>query len=270
MKKLTTLLLSATLLSSQMTFADDAILATYKDGEIKESSVMSQFKDALQSQPTLKDKKFSELDKNMQEALLRGYINSKLLEKEAASSNIENSKEFQEKLSNIKKQLVQQEIIDHYLKTAVNDKMIEEEYKKIIETLKGKEEIKVSHILVETEETAKEVKKQLNKGSKFADIAQKYSTDQSSKASGGTLGYVMQGQLVPDFEKKAFSMKTGEISDPVKTQFGWHIIKLEDKRKATIPTKDEAKDTILNKLNREAMEKFFAELSKKSDVKVNI
>ncbi len=269
-KQLTTLLLSATLLSSSMAFAEDKVLATYKDGDVKESQVMTQFKEALQSQPALKDKKFSDLDRNMQEALLRGYINSKLLEKESTNSNVESSKEFQEKLSNVKKQLVQQEIVDKYLKNAVTEKMIDEEYKKLADNLKGKEEIKVSHILVETEETAKDVKKQLNKGAKFADIAQKYSTDQSSKASGGTLGYVMQGQLVPEFEQKAFSMKNGEISEPVKTQFGWHIIKLEDKRKATVPSKDEAKSAIVNKLNRDAMEKFFEDLSKKADVKINL
>jgi peptidylprolyl isomerase/peptidyl-prolyl cis-trans isomerase C len=170
----------------------------------------------------------------------------------------------------MKKQLVQQEIIDKYLKSAVTDKMIEEEYKKLAASMKDKEEIKVSHILVENEETAKDVKKQLNKGGKFADIAAKYSTDQSSKSSGGTLGYVMQGQLVPEFEKKAFEMKTGEISDPVKTQFGWHVIKLEDKRKATVPSKDEAKPSIQNKLNRDVMEKFFEDLAKKSDVKINL
>jgi peptidylprolyl isomerase/peptidyl-prolyl cis-trans isomerase C len=269
-KKLTTLLLSATLLSSSMAFADDKVIATYKDGEVKESQVMVQFKDALQSQPALKDKKFSDLDRNMQEALLRGYINSKLLEKESANSNVEGSKEFQEKLANMKKQLIQQEIVDKYLKSAVTDKMVDEEYKKIAANMKDKEEIKVSHILVESEETAKDVKKQLNKGGKFADIAAKYSTDQSSKASGGTLGYVMQGQLVPEFEQKAFAMKTGEISDPVKTQFGWHVIKLEDKRKATVPSKDEAKPAIQNKLNRDAMEKFFDELAKKADLKISL
>ena len=134
--------------------------------------------------------------------------------------------------------------------------------------MKGKEEVKASHILVDTEEKAKEAKKKLSKGSKFADVVKEFSNDQSTKASGGTLGYFIEGQLVPEFEKKAFSMKVGEISDPVKTQFGWHIIKVEDKRKVKAPSKEEAKQSVVSKLNRDALEKFFDELAKKYDLKM--
>ncbi len=269
-KKLATLLLSATLLSSSIAYADDKVLATFKGGDVKESEVMGQFKDALQSQPNFKDKKFSELERNMQEALIRGFVNTKLIELDAASSGVENSKDFQAKLEQTKKQLMQQEVIDTYLKSAVTDKMLDDGYTKLAASLKDKDEIKVSHILVDTEEKAKAAKKKLNKGAKFADVVKEFSTDQQSKASGGTLGYFTQGQMVPEFETKAFAMKVGEISDPVKTPFGWHIIKLEDKRKAKVPTKDEAKTSIVNKLNRDALEKLFEDLGKKYDLKVNI
>ena len=269
MKKLATLLLSATLLSSGA-YAEDKVLATFKDGKVTEAEIMTQFKDVLSAQPNLKDKKFSELDKNMQEALVRGYVNTKLLEQEAAKSGIENSKEFQDKITNVKKQLMQQEVIEKYLKSALTDKMIDDEYNKLVASLKDKEEVKASHILVDTEDKAKAAKKKLNKGTKFADVVKEFSTDAATKASGGTIGYFTQGQLVPEFEKKAFEMKIGEISEPVKTQFGWHIIKLEDKRKAKIPTKDEAKQSISGKLNREVLEKFFEDLSKKADLKISL
>ena len=269
MKKLVTLLLSATLLSSA-TYAADNIVATYKGGEVKESEVMDQFKDALSQEPSFKDKKFADLDKKMQEALVKGYLNTKLLALDAKSSGLEDSKEFQEKIARAKDQMLQQQVIETYLKKAVTDSMIDAEYTKLADGLKGKEEVKASHILVDTEEKAKEAKKKLSKGAKFADVAKEFSKDESSKASGGTLGYFMEGQLVPEFEKKAFSMKVGEISDPVKTQFGWHIIKVEDKRKVKVPSKEEAKQSVVSKLNREALEKFFEELAKKYDLKMSM
>ena len=268
MKKLATLLLSATLLSSGAYAEADKSVATFKGGEVKESDVMNQFKDALSQDPTFKDKKFTDLDQKMQEALVKGYLNTKLLAIEAKNSGIENSKEFQEKFSTAKDQMLQQKVIEDYLKKAVTDSMIDTEYNKLVDSLKGKEEVKASHILVDTEEKAKEAKKKLSKGSKFADVVKEFSNDQSTKASGGTLGYFIEGQLVPEFEKKAFSMKVGEISDPVKTQFGWHIIKVEDKRKVKAPSKEEAKQSVVSKLNRDALEKFFDELAKKYDLKM--
>lgn len=271
MKKIATLVLSATLLSSfTLSPNNDPVLATYKGGEVKESQVMEQFKSAFQTQPNLQGKKFSELDPNLQETLVRGYINSKLLEQEAKNSNIENSKEFQEKLTNIKNQLLQQEVIERHIKATVTDSMIDSEYDKMSKDAAGREEVKASHILVETEDQAKAAKKKLSKGAKFADVAKEYSKDEGSKASGGSIGYFTAGQLVPEFEAKAFSMKVGEISGPIKTQFGWHIIKVEDKRPAKVPSKEEAKANLVNKLNREAVEKFFADLGAKADIKVNL
>ena len=268
MKKLATWLLSATLLSTASYAEEDKSLATFKGGEVKTTDVMNQFKDALSQDPTFKDKKFSEFESKMQEALIKGFVNTKLLSLEAQSSGLENTKEFQAKLANVKDQMLQQQVVENYLKKAVTDSMIDTEYNKLVESLKGKEEVKASHILVDTEEKAKEAKKKLSKGAKFADVAKEFSSDKSTSASGGTLGYFTEGQLVPEFEKKAFSMKVGEISDPIKTQFGWHIIKVEDKRKVQVPSKEEAKQGIVTKLNREALEKFFAELGKKYDLKM--
>lgn len=265
MKKTATLLLSASILFSGYAYGEE-VLATYKGGNVTESKIMEQFKDALENQPQFKGKKLADLDPQMREAIINGYINSMLLEEEAKNSDIQNSASFKSKVANMKKQLVQQEMIDSYLKKNITDKMIDAEYKVLKEALKDKHEIKVSHILVPDEAKAKEAKKKLNKGSKFAAIAKEYSSDQSSKANGGSLGYVMQGQLVPQFEAKAFSMKKGEISDPVKTEFGWHIIMLEDKRKAPIPAKEDALPSIKNKLSQDLVGKYFDELRKKHKV----
>jgi peptidylprolyl isomerase len=268
MKKLITLLVSATLLMPSAFAASDPVVGTYKGGEVKESQIMEQFKPLFESQANLKDKKFGDLERAMQENLVRGYISTKLVEEEVKKSAIEDTKEFKEKVANIVKQLSQQEFVELKVKEAVTDSMVDAEYEKMKKEMAGQEEVKASHILVDTEEKAKEAKKKLSKGAKFADVAKELSKDEGTKANGGTLGYFAKGQLVPEFEQKAFAMKVGEISDPVKTQFGWHIIKVEDKRPVKVPSKEESKAALTKKLGNEALNKYVTDLNAKADVKI--
>ncbi len=268
MKRTSIIFLSASLLASVAFADDDKILATYKGGEVKESQVMKEFQPLLANQPGVKDKKFSDFELNLQKTLVQGYIDAKLLEQEAAKSGIESSKEFQDKFDNIKKQMVNQELLERYVKANVTEQMINARYDKLIASLKGKEEIKVSHILVGSEKEAIKVKNRLNKGEKFAKLAKELSKDEGTKANGGEIGYVMSGQLVPEFDNKAFSMKINEISTPVNTQFGWHIITVQDKRPAKVPTKEEATANITSALGMEAIKKYVADLENKADVKI--
>ncbi|APC47429.1 peptidylprolyl isomerase [Virgibacillus halodenitrificans] len=105
----------------------------------------------------------------------------------------------------------------------ISEKEMKEKYDRM------KTELKAQHILVEDEETAKEVKKKLDDGGDFAKLAKEYSTDGSAE-NGGDLGWFSTGQMVPKFEDAVYSMEKGEVSDPVKTEHGYHIIKLNDKR----------------------------------------
>ncbi|MDQ0861380.1 peptidylprolyl isomerase [Bacillus sp. V2I10] len=102
-------------------------------------------------------------------------------------------------------------------------KVTEEDTKKYYESLKGK--VQASHILVEDEKTAKEIKARLDKGEKFEDLAKEASKDPSGQ-NGGDLGWFGEGQMVPEFEKAAFALKEGQVSEPVKSEFGYHIIKV--------------------------------------------
>lgn len=262
------LLLSSTI---SLSFAnEDRVVASYKDGEVKESQVIQHFKHVLDMQAETKDKKFADLEQDLKEKLVRGYINSKLLDQEAKNLGIESSSDFQEKLLNIKGEMVRRELIEKHIKSAINDKMIDDEYEKMSNSLKGKDEVKISHILVENEQTAKEIKKKLNKGAKFSALSKEFSKDENSKSNGGEIGYILKGTLVPEFEEKAFLMKVNEISNPVKTQFGWHIIKILDKRPARIPSKDEAHPSIVSKLSKEILEKYIEDLAKKANVQINL
>ncbi|WP_341751703.1 MULTISPECIES: peptidylprolyl isomerase [unclassified Candidatus Tisiphia] len=268
MKRTTIIFLAASLLASSAFADEDKIVATYKGGEVKESQVMQQFQPSLDTQPSAKGKKFTDFDANIQEMLVKGYIDAKLLDQEAKNSNIESSKEFQSKLNIVKNQLVQQELMERYVKSHVDEKMINAEYDKLVASLKGKEEVKVSHILVANEKDAINVQNRLKKGEKFAKLAKDFSKDEGSKANGGEIGYITSGQLVPEFEDKALSMKVNEISSPVKTQFGWHIITVLDKRPAQIPSKEEAIASITNQLSRDVILKYVADLESKADIKI--
>lgn len=112
------------------------------------------------------------------------------------------------------------------------------------ESFSEKEQVKASHILVETEEEAVEVKSKLDNGDDFAKLAKKHSTDPGSKDNGGDLGFFGKGKMVKEFEDVAFSLKVGEISEPVKSEHGYHIIKVEDKKAAKEANYEESKEEI--------------------------
>jgi foldase protein PrsA len=124
----------------------------------------------------------------------------------------------------------------------------EEEMKTYFEENKDsfdqKEQVKASHILVEDEATAKKVKEELDNGKDFAELAKEYSTDTSNADKGGDLGYFGKGEMAEEFENAAFALEISAISEPVKTEFGYHIIKLVDKKAAKTAKFDDQKDKI--------------------------
>ena len=114
-------------------------------------------------------------------------------------------------------------------------------------------QVKASHILVEDEETAKEVQEKLDNGEDFAELAKEYSTDTASAESGGDLGFFGEGSMVAEFEEAAFSMKVDEISDPVKSDYGYHIIKVTDTKEAAEANFEKSKEEIKGILLDEKM-----------------
>ncbi len=272
MKKLSIILLSVTILSS-IAFADnsDRVVATYKNGEVRESQIMKEFKPQLNLPSGKTIKNFDDFPPQDQDKLIRIYVNNILLKEEVTKSNITSSKEFQAKLENTKNQLAQKELLENYVKDHLTDKMFDDEYNKYVTSLKGTEQIKVAHILVKSEKEANDLKNKLNKGADFATLAGESSLDKASATNGGIIGYILlnqPGQLVPEFEKKAFTLKVNEVSTPVKTDYGWHIIKVLEKKPVPIPTKEEAKMTIDNILAAEILKKYISDLETKADLKI--
>ncbi|KEH92133.1 peptidylprolyl isomerase [Clostridium massiliodielmoense] len=153
----------------------------------------------------------------------------------------------------------------------LTDKEVEDYYNANKDNFVVGEMISAKHILVDTEELAKEVAEEIKNGMTFSDAATKYSTC-PSKAQGGNLGKFGKGQMVPEFEEAAFNLEIGKISEPVKTQFGYHLIEVEDKQEATKKSFDEVRDLIRTNLLQERQKVKYAttveELKKKYNVEV--
>ena len=123
----------------------------------------------------------------------------------------------------------------------------------------GEEEVHARHILVETEDEAKAILEQIKGGADFAALAKEKSKDPGA-ADGGDLGYFTKDQMVPEFAEVAFKMYPGQLSNPVKTQFGWHLIKVEDKRQRPVPELEAIKEQIDAYLVRRAQSEYVAKL----------
>lgn len=180
--------------------------------------------------------------------LVEQIILEEMLYSDAKENNLDNEQEYLKALEQLKKSLLAQYSISKLMSSIdASEEEIEEYYNENKEIFKSPENVTASHILVDTLEKAEEITKEINEGLDFAEAAQKYSSC-PSKDKGGSLGQFGRGQMVVEFENAAFSMNVGEISSPVKTQFGYHIIQLNSKNEASDLTLDEAKKDIINKI----------------------
>lgn len=177
-------------------------------------------------------------------AALSTVIDAKVIAEKARAEKIDESADFKDRLEFILDRELHNAYFKKHVVDAITDAEVKARYDAEIAKLPPVEEVRARHILVKTEDEAKAIIKDLEAGKDFAELAKAKSTD-PNKSDGGDLGYFKKGMMVPEFEKAAFEMKKGELSKvPVKTQFGFHVIKVEDKRNAPPPAFDQVKDQV--------------------------
>ena len=183
----------------------------------------------------------------------------------ADKKNLADNPDFKRRLAFLRNKLLMGFQLQQEAKTALTDEALRQTYDEAVKSMSGQEEVRARHILVESEDEAKAILEQLKGGADFATVAKEKSKDPGA-AEGGDLGYFTKDQMVPEFADVAFKMYPGQLSNPVKTQFGWHVIKVEDKRTRQPPEFEKVKDQIEAYLARKAQSDFITKLRQSAKV----
>lgn len=199
--------------------------------------------------------------------LLQFVIESQLLADAAMKEKLGDGAGFEKHMAYWKRRALR----EAYFEKQVHNQISEAEVKKFYDSqaalAKAKVQVRARHILLKTEEKAKEIFEMIAHDGDFEELARKHSTG-PSRESGGDLGFFGKGQMVPPFEKAVMALKVGEVSEPVKTRFGWHLIKLEDRRTATIAPYAELKHRIVHHLASQKTRKVTADLRKSAKIEM--
>ena len=191
--------------------------------------------------------------------VLSFLIDMKLVSKAAEDKKVQDSDDFKKRMAFARSRLLMDNLLASEGKAATTDDAMKKVYEDASKQISGEQEVHARHILVETEDEAKAIEDELKKGGDFAELAKKKSKDPGS-ADGGDLGFFTKDQMVPEFANVAFSLEPGKISDPVKTQFGWHVIKVEEKRNRKPPDFEQVKGQIETYVTRKAQADYVSKL----------
>jgi peptidyl-prolyl cis-trans isomerase C len=195
------------------------------------------------------------------------YLSDVILAAKAAEGKkVADQKEFKNRLAFLRNKLLMETLLQQEGKAAVTPAAMKSVYDEAAKQMGQEQEVRARHILVPTEDEAKAILAEIKKGTDFAELAKQKSKDPGAAAEGGDLGYFTKAQMVPEFAEVAFKLDKGQVSDPVKTQFGWHIIKVEDKRNKPIPSFDEVKDQVSTYVERKAQAEYIANLRKDAKI----
>ena len=257
MRKTSLALILATALISQTALANNN-LATVNGVTIPQSRMDLLLKEAGQN---------GDVDDKAKAQLKEILITNEVIRQEALKKGFDKDPNYLAQVEQMKEQLLLRTFINNFIKThPITESTAKREYDKIKVNM-GSKEYRVRHILVEDEDKAKTLIAQLKKGAKFDILAKENSKDSGSAKQGGELGWAVPDNYTAAFADAIKKMPKGKISDtPVKTEFGWHVIKVEDIRTSKGPAFAEVKEEVIRQIQGEALKKYVAELVSKAKI----
>jgi peptidyl-prolyl cis-trans isomerase C len=247
--------------SSQPAAADpnDTVIARVNGVEIRQSDLAfaeEDFSNELRGAPP-----------DVKREQLIAYLTDVIIVSQAAEKkNLGDSAEFKRRQAFLRNKLLMGALLQQRSKDAATEEEMRKVYDDATKQASNEEEVRARHILVETEEEAKAIVEQIKGGADFAALAKEKSKDPGSAQNGGDLDFMGKSELVPEFAEVAFKMFPGQTSNPVKSQFGWHVIKLEEKRNRQPPPYDALKDRIEAFVMRKAQTELVTQLRETAKV----
>jgi peptidyl-prolyl cis-trans isomerase C len=240
--------------------ASDPLVARVNGVEIRESDLSMAAQDIGQD--------LQRMPPEQQREQLIGYLTSIILvSQQPDAKKAADDPDFQRHLAFLRNKLLMGAQLQQQARSAVTPEAEQQFYDEAVARMAGQEEVHVRHILVESEDEAKQIIEMIKNGGDFAAIAKEKSKDPGSAEEGGDLGYLTKDeQMVPEFLDVVFKMSPGQMSNPVKTQFGWHIIKVEDRRPRALPPLATVKDQIDSVLVRRAQSEYITKLQQTAKI----
>ena len=225
---------------------EDVVVGRVNGAEIRRSEVTA----VIETLP----EQYRQLPGNyLFDLVLTQIIDRKLMAAEAETAKLGDDPEVKQRIAMAREQALQEAWLGREIEKGVTEDKMRERYKKMLAEQPPQEEIRARHILVETEEAAKGLITELKKGTDFATLAKSKSTGPSAN-TGGDLGFFKREDMVPEFTEAAFALQPGQYTEtPVRSQFGWHVIKLEERRKAAPPDYEASKDTLRREVTRDVV-----------------
>ncbi len=216
----------------------DPVVAKVNGVEIRQSDIALAEEDLGQNVPR-------QFTGDAKRDYLVAYLTDVILVAKAAESRkIADTKDFKARYAFARNKLLMESLLQSVAKEAVTEQALRAAYQDAVKQMAPAQEVRARHILVATENEARMLIVEIKKGTDFAELAKLKSKDPGAAAEGGDLGYFTKEQMVPEFSEVAFKLDKGQLSDPVKTQFGWHIIKVEDKRSKPVPEFEAVKEQV--------------------------
>jgi peptidyl-prolyl cis-trans isomerase C len=250
----------AAAMAQDATPAEDKVVATVNGHEIKISEVRMATDDIIGQLPDLPPKlRFP--------FVVEYLIERHMLAQLAVKEGVADTDEYKRRLALYQAKALRDAYFFQKLRPAVTDEELKAAYEEEAAKVASTERVRARHILVATEKEAESIAAKLKAGEKFEDLAKQYSLD-GSKDFGGDLGYFTGPEMVQEFSKATFALKVGEVSSPVKTDFGWHIIKLEDRKMGAAQPFDQVKPAIRNVLLRKKVQDVINDLRKTAKVEI--
>lgn len=227
------------------------------------------YSQVMTEKATLPKKLQSAPDDKLFPLLQNKIVDSYLVGKAAATSGVENKQEVKDAIEKVKKQIIEQAFLFDKIKNLITEDKIKVKFDELIKNFPKEEETHARHILVKDKATATAVIKALKQGVDFKKIAKEKSIDTATAKEGGDLGFFRKSELTKDLAEIAFTLTPGTYTqEPVKTEFGWHVLFVEARREAKPPTFEEAKDTLKAMMAEELLVNMLKDLRKGADVQL--